>query len=353
MPINSSWPRISFTTCSPGRQTHDQRGFAWRYLWRQATRDFRQLWEHKATALIGTAAPDGHSVVTLDLAGNLLIWDVDHHGSPDRPPSALATRYTGPDVTHFSADARYLAVGLLNAPASPKGVEIFDVAARCHLLHLELHSGQRVSTLAFDARRKLFERVVHQAGSISLRIYDLANLSAAPRSRQVAGDVSMIVLSPDARLLAVQRGDQVTLEDPVTGQGQCVLEGRIKSVLHSPSFSADGRVIAARAENELFVWETDRGRRIGQATITGAPVVIELSSRGRYLAWLEENGRLAVLEPAANRLRELFPGSSSHKVQGYPLSISSDERLLVQAPLVSRRPPARRGLGPRKRRPGG
>jgi len=316
----------------PGPADHDQRGFAWRYLWGQATRDFCQFWGHKASALIGTAAPDGLSVVTLDHTGNLLIWDLDLHGYPDRAPSALATRYTRPDVTHFSADARYLAVGLLNAPASPKGVEIFDVAARRRLLHLELHSGQGVSTLAFDDWRKLFERVVHQAGSISLRIYDLANLSAAPRSRQVAGDVSMIVLSPDARLLAVQRGDQVTLEDPVTGQGQCVLEGQIKSVLHNPSFSADGRFFAARAENELFVWETDRGRRIGQATITGVPVVIELSSRGRYLAWLEENGRLAVLEPAANRLRELFPGSSSQEVQGYPLSISSDERLLARKP---------------------
>ena len=74
-------------------------------------------------------------------------------------------------------------------------------------------------------------------------------------------------------------------------------------MLHSPSFSADGRVSAARAENELFVWETDRGRRIGKAPIRGKPVVIELSSRGRYLAWLEENGRLAVLEPATSRLR--------------------------------------------------
>ena len=130
MPINSSWPRISFTTCGPDRQTTTSAASP------GATSGGRPLATSASSggtrrcALIGTAAPDGLSVVTLDHTGNLLIWDLDLHGYPDRPPSALATRYTRPDVTHFSADARYLAVGLLNAPASPKGVEIFDVAAK-------------------------------------------------------------------------------------------------------------------------------------------------------------------------------------------------------------------------------
>ena len=81
----SSSPRTSSTTIQPGPDGIDPRGFAWRYLWREANRDFSQLWGHRGRLLGGVVGPDGRSVATVDLSGKILIWDLADGAGYDRP----------------------------------------------------------------------------------------------------------------------------------------------------------------------------------------------------------------------------------------------------------------------------
>jgi len=313
----------------PEPDGHDPRGFAWRYLWRQAHREFSQLWGHEANVLGGAVAPDGDSLATADMGGTVRIWDLRGCVYPGRSKVFRSARYAEPNVIQFSKDGRYLAIGLVSAPAPLQGIEIFDVTTCRCLAQLVVNTGHGVSACAFDDQRRLFEAVVHGAGSCCLKVVDLGNPSVEPRTRRLRDDVATTELSPDGRLLAVRRKGQAELEDPLTGKVLTVLDGAIKSGPHYSRFSADRRFFTGVADGELLVWETDNGSRIAQAPIKHSCMAIEPGSRGRYVAWMEDHGRVSVLEPATGRVREFIPGSDLRRLGVGQLSISSDEALLA------------------------
>ena len=179
-----------------------------------------------------------------------------------------------------------------------------------------LNTGDGVSAQAFDDQRGLFEAVVHRAGSRCLKVYDLANPAIEPRTRRLGDDVATDALSTDGRLLAVLREGRVELEDPLTGKVLTVLDGAIKSRLDYLRFSADGRFFTAAAESEIVVWETNSGHRIAQAPIKSSLIAIDIGSRGRYAAWIEDHGRVSVLEHATGRVTGIHPGIRLAKASG-------------------------------------
>ena len=163
----------------------------------------------------------------------------------------------------------------------------------------------------------------------SLRFHDLANPSATPRTRSLGTTTIPAFLSPDARILGVQNQGGIELTDAETGQVLVHLADPPAQVLWPVGLSMDGRFVAGLCGNEILVWETERGQRIGRAAVAGRCDVFAWSPRGRCLGWGEENGRLATLEPASGRVREFHAGSSKQKLRGHGLSFSSDERLLA------------------------
>ena len=307
----------------------DHRGFGWRYLWRQATRDIRQLWGHQGRVLGSAVSPDGRSLATVDLSGNILIWDPAEGASLDRPSAAFSSPYPLHNITQFSRDGRFLAVGLVQSNQPKQGIRVFDRAAGRCLVQVELHAGEDISSVAFDDRPKLFVTTLYGPTGISLRFHDLANPSATPRTRSLGTTAIPAFLSPDARFVGVQNQGGIELSDPETGQVLVHLADAPAQVLWPVGLSMDGRFVAGLCGNEILVWETERGQRIGRAAVAGRCDVFAWSPRGRCLGWGEENGRLATLEPASGRVREFHAGSSKQKLRGHGLSFSSDKRLLA------------------------
>ena len=257
------------------------------------------------------------------------IWDARGCVNTGRSNLFLSTRYAAPNVAQFSKDGRYLAIGLINSPAPAQGIEMIDTTTGHCLAHLVIKAGDAVLAPAFEDQRRLFEAVVHEAGAWRLKVFDLANPSLEPRTRRLGDDVGITELSPDGRLLVVVRKGEVELEDPLDGKVLTALYGGINSGLAYHRFAADGRFFTAVAGSEMIVWETDIGRRIGQAGVKHPVTAIEAGSQGRYVAWMEDHGRVGVLEPATRRVREFIPGSAGRRLRGWVLSISSDETLLA------------------------
>ncbi len=315
----------------PGPHEVDHRDFGWRYLWRQATRDVRQLWGHHGRLLGSAVSPDGRSLATVDLAGRVLIWDLAEGASLERPSAAFSTPYPLTNITQFSRDGRFLAVGLVQSNRPKQGIDVFDRSAGRCLVQLELHAGEDISSVAFDDRRKLFVTVLHGPAGLSLRFHDLANPSATPRTRSLGMTTIAAFLSPDAGIVGVQQQDGIEISDRETGRVRVHLADPPVQALWLVEFSTDGRFVAGLSENEIMVWELERGRRIGRHAVEGRCDFFAYSSHGRYIGWGEENGRLATLEPASGRVREIHTGSSKQKLRGHGLSFSSDERLLAVA----------------------
>ena len=183
-------------------------------------------------------------------------------------------------------------------------------------MQVELHAGKDISSVAFDDRRKLFVTTLRGPTGSSLRFHDLANPSATPRTRSLGTTTIGAFLSPDARIVGVQNQTGIELSDAETGQVLVHFADSPAQVLWPVGFSMDGRFVAGLCGNEILVWETERGRRIGHAVVEGRCDVFTWSPRGRYIAWGQENGLLATLEPASGRVREFHAGSSKQKLSG-------------------------------------
>jgi len=313
----------------PGPDGVDHRGFGWRYLLRQATRDIRQLWGHQGRVLGGAVSPDGRSLATVDLSGNVLIWDLAEGASLERPGGAFSSPYSPNNVTQFSRDGRFLAVGLVGTNRPKQGIDVFDRTSGRFLVQEKLHAGEDIYNVAFDDRRILLVTTLHGPTGINLRFQDLANPSATPRMRSLGTTTIAAFLSPDVRIVGVQNQGGIELSDTETGQVLVHLAGAPAQLIWPVGFSMDGRVVVGLCGNEILVWETERGQRIGHAAVAGRCDVFAWSPHGRYIGWGEEDGRLATLEPASGRVREFYAGSSKQKLRGHGLSFSSDERLLA------------------------
>ncbi len=311
----------------PGPGEMDHHGFAWRYLWRQSRRDLRLVWGHQGRLLGSAVTADGHSLAAADLSGNVLIWDLVKDTSLDRPFASFHTLYPQIDTLQFSDGGSFLAVGNCQGPT--QGIDVFDRSSGRRLVHAKSPPGESVIGAAFDDRRKLFVTLHHGPLGFSLQVHDLANPSATPQTRSLGPTTTEACLSPDARLVAIRNNDGIWVSDLEPGRIARHLAGAPGQSLLPAKFAMDGQLIAGLSENQIIVLETERGGRKCHAAVEGNIVDLAWSPRGRYLAWREENGRLAILEPSSGRVRGFLANSRQRALRGHGLSFSSDEKLLA------------------------
>ena len=307
----------------------DPRGFAWHRLWCQATREFCQLWGHKASVSGGAVAPDGDSLATVDTGRDRAdlgpSWlrvsrpFQSHLPHGTRSRTSLSSRRTGGTWRSDWCSPRRRHRGSRSSmrPRVATWPTWWSTPA--------MESVLPRSTTSVGYLKSSFTEPVRRC----LKVCDLANPSQAPRTRRLGDHGATTELSPDGRLLAVRRQGQVVLEDPLTGNVLTVLDGSITAGLDHHRFSADRRFFTGVAQSELLVWETDNGRRIGQTQVKRPLMAIEPGSRGRYVAWMEDDGRVGVLEPATGRAREFIAGSESRRLRSGQIVISSDETVLA------------------------
>jgi hypothetical protein len=245
----------------------DHRGFAWRYLWRQANRDFSQLWGHHGRLIDGATAPDGRSVATVDLAGNALVWNLAGRAGLDRPTTRASMPFPERSVFQFSRDGRFLAFGTVNSPGTPQGIDVFDCVAGRSLVHVELHASDSVLSMAFHDRHKLFVSVVCGRGGFRIEFHDLANPTAKPQARSLDATTNSAFLAPDGRAMVVQNRAGVELTEPEKGRVLARLADAPVEPVGVVRFSLDGRFVAGVWGDQILAWETGQGQRVGRSTI--------------------------------------------------------------------------------------
>jgi WD40 repeat protein len=310
----------------PGPDGLDPRGFAWRYLWRQAHREFFQLRGHHALVSDWAFSRDGTLLATRDIQGKVLVWDLVPGVGLGQPRTALSVPSADHNWLRFSPDGRYLAK-VSWGPASAV-IDLFDSASGGHLARLQGAVSESLGHFGFDAAsRRLVLVVGRPDGTGLVRWWDVADPRREPHVWHHERGGSWF--APDARFLATVRDHRIILHDPWSGADRNALATAPPESPCGLEFSADGCFAAATVPgNRILIWQTASGGELGRYDVAGTIIRFLVSPKGSYLAVMEDSGRVNVFERANGRRRVLSPGSK-RSVRHHSLSFSSDETLLA------------------------
>ncbi len=308
----------------------DPRGFAWRYLWRQAHREFSQLWGHEATVVGRSVARDGRTLVTWDLQGKALLWHLSPDMELDRPRGLPAPPDAMWDDVWLSPDGRRLAA--LGRGVPNRRIDFFELASNQQVSRLNCNAGEELHLLCFDARggraavARTYPGVRQSADS-----WDITTPSAHLVCKILESAHPFFQgFSADGSLLAVHQGEQFRLLDPWTGEDRVVLPVPQPGQVGPSSFSADGRYFAAQVPgNRISVWETAKGREAARFESGGDAVQLTLSPKGSCVAVVDGSGRVTVLDRTSRQKRFLTQGFANRAIISQNMDFSPDERRLA------------------------
>jgi WD40 repeat protein len=311
----------------PAPDAEDPRGFAWRYLWRQAHREFSQLWGHEAIVRGWTATPDARTLATWDLHGKVLIWDVAPGMALDRPRATTTDPGLNPESLRFSADGRYLA-GSAGTPSRPE-IRLIDPATGHRVARLEIEGPAGIPDLRFDRQGRRLAAVVdrgERAGEVWW--WDLADRDAGPLRRPIGPGAAFARFSADGRFLAVVRDGRILLCDPWSGSVLREVGAATTDPPGLTEFSADGSFAATHLGRSILLWQTETGREVGRYDLDGGLRRFLLSPRGGRLAVLDDSGYVTVFDRSPAR-RHVLTSGTPRQMRGHWLSFSADETLLA------------------------
>ena len=316
----------------PESEGFDPRGFAWSFLWRQANREFSQLWGHEAGVETTGLSPDGKMLATRDLRGKTLLWDLAPQMDLDKPRAVLSTLQAGYTRLLFSPDGRYLAAGASRSPNW--AIDVIETASGCHVTRRHGEDSERQAHFWFDSPgRRLAMLVGRPDGRQLVRWWDLADQRLEPRFWPLEKGTHWLGLSADGRFLAVARGGRIQFLDPWTGKLRVALpESEISELglVALRSWSADGRFFAAHTRtNHFLIWETGQGRVVARF-LRGSKSIL-LSPKGSYLAVAAGSGEVAVFDRSSGERRDFMHGFSPKPTLRDDLCFSTDEKLLAIA----------------------
>jgi WD40 repeat protein len=233
--------RELLTSCRPGADEEDRRGFEWHYLWRLC---------------------------------RLPLHTLEHGGSV----TSLA----------YSPDGRLLAAG---EPGQGR-VSVWDAVMGKRLWALKNPQGVQSVAFSRDGRRLAcggYEKKV--------RIWDMQTGREAPPAWEAPRQAIALALSPADGLLAVGQFGEVKLRDLETGKEVASLPCPF-SRIYFLAYSQDGRRLAAALPGQALVW--DVGRKQLLRGVKASVNRVALSPDGRFLSFGEDN-RVAVYDLEANQ----------------------------------------------------
>ncbi len=312
----------------PGPGSDDPRGFAWHYLWRQAHREFSQLWGHEAAVTDRAISPDGRRLATRDILGKVLIWDLAPAMDLDRPRTILSLPHAENRLLAFSPNGRVVAI--LEQERSSAALGLFDPATGERVNRLDCGEISGFWGIGFDAEsRRLAARVDRRDGRRLVLAWDLGGRDRDARTWALRDGMDSCEVSASGWFIAAARPGHARFLDTWTGEPRSELEGPGLVVGTPSSTSADGKVFAAHATtNRLALWDTGSGRELAACEVQGGTCRIALSPRGSRLARLSDQGELSVFDRSTGRLQVLIAGSR-RSIRGHSLAFSSDETLLA------------------------
>ena len=311
---------------------NDASGFAWGYLWRQATREFTQLWGHEARVHGPVISADGTTLATCDIAGKIFVWTLVGDVPLDRP-RAMVTAPRSKDGEHrlnLSRDGRYLAVAVLG---SIPIVDVFDTSSGNAVTRIRGEASEAVVAMDFDSSGSRLAVVVHRSGNGPLvRWQDIAHRSTEPRFWAIDHDMPIVALSAAGGYAGVYDGKNVRLFDLWTGACTVTLADSVSTtfaIAGPRTVSEDGRCFAAlTAHNKILCWETGSGSELARFDVVGA-VRIQLSRTGTRLAVMNHRGGVTVFDRLLKQPASFGPQTGEYTLRGHSMAFSSDETLLA------------------------
>jgi WD40 repeat protein/DNA polymerase III delta prime subunit len=204
-------------------------------------------------------SPDGRRFITGSDDGGVQLWSVDEqHG----PVAIVHSGTTGESIEGciFSPDGRLVAVAVNNY------VFCYDVSAAASRLLCRLPGEGRFG-IAFSSDGRTLASV---GADRVVRFHDLATLLER-RIVRVNREAESILLSPDARYLAVQTGDSVVAIEVDTGKQVLVLWHSVN--LSSTRFLGSDRLMACLQDGSLELRDLTSGRCVRKLPIRNTHVM--------------------------------------------------------------------------------
>ncbi|MHB1560748.1 MAG: WD40 repeat domain-containing serine/threonine protein kinase [Isosphaeraceae bacterium] len=308
----------------------DSRGFAWRYLRRQAHREFSRVGGHDAAVQGWTWSPDGRALATWDLHRQVVLWDVTSGPGLARPRAVPTKAGTDLSTLRLSPDGTLLAAVDRTPKAST--LRVIEPGGSDQVVRLDgVEQGDRFE-LRFDREgRRLAALQWRPDDTGVLWTWDLAAPRALPVRRDLGRDRFVPGgFAPDGRLLVVDRDDRAIVRDPWSGADLRVLRLKPPLRTHLVEFARDGHTLAIAWDDGLDVWQVDPWREVGRYRPRNPIVEIRLSRRGALAATLDPSGYVTLFDKSSPRGRALSSGEK-RSLRGHWFELSNDGALLVSA----------------------
>lgn len=308
----------------------DSRGFAWRYLRRQAHREFSRLGGHDAAVQGWTWSLDGRALATWDLHRRVVLWEVTPGPGLARPQVVPTEAATDPTTLQFSPVGKRLAAVDRGSKAS--ALRLIDPGALDRVVGLDGVGQGDGFELRFDRdgrRLAALQRRPDRTGV--LWIWDLADMQAKPVRWDLGPDrVVSGGFAPDGRLLVVERDDRAIVCHPWSGADNRVL--RLSSPMRMPmvEFTRDGCIMAIVWDDGLDVWQVDPWREIGRYRPRDSILEIRLSRQGDRVAAMDPSGYVTIFDKSFPRGRLLDSGRK-RSLRGQCFEFSDDGTRIVSA----------------------
>ncbi|MFO0911121.1 MAG: protein kinase [Isosphaeraceae bacterium] len=247
------------TSLCPAPGETDHRAFVWDYLWGLARRDIGHFDGSSSRIRLLETSADGRFVATDSKDGTIFLWDV----SAERLRTQLAGHESGVALLTFSGDGRLLAS--LAAPSAKPGsweVRVWDTSSGSRVAEL---SGIKATTIWKIAFTPTGRRLVILWGDGATRTTHIDHYELAADPRRPTPVQSRVYykdrgVSHQGPFVAVaEENGPLTCYDVETLTPLWSL-APIDTALGWPTFSPDGRWIAAEDGSTAVVLDTATGR---------------------------------------------------------------------------------------------
>jgi len=321
--------------------------FAWGHLWRRANREVSQWRGHDAAILAMRTSPDGRMLVTDDLAGKLLVWDVEAGLAIKEPRFTFSTRPARHRQSVFSGGPRpMLAVGMFGDGDGKDRMEVL-------LADLTTGRSQRIEIpgefrmIGFSSEgRRLICVVRDRAGISRARLVDPREGVVLEMSWEIGKVPTAPVFSPDGRYVATFESGRVTLRDPETGRSLVSLQPEgINPESNSSkfvAFSGDTRHAAMRSGRQVVLCETEEGREVARIDSAEEIILFQPDPTGSRIAILDASGWARIHDRVAGGVRSLAQSALDRRVDVHRIAFSTDGSRLALSILArnpNERPP--------------
>lgn len=281
--------------------------------------------------------PDGSQLLVADSGANEVFYL--------NPATAEVQRrapISNPYHLEFSPDGRFLVVASLRR----NQVDVLD--ARTLELKQRFRPGDKPSHIAFSPDSRMAYVTIQGDGRVAA--FDLEQMTQA-WSQPVGPEPAGIIWHRGKLLMGIMGSTHFVALDPATQQVSPVFTlGRGAHTIYA---APDGRALYATSRVDSRVAEIDPDTLTVRRwwAIPGGPDCLAFDPQGRVWMTLRWSGRIAILDPVADRWETVRVGRSPHGIFFKPIGQGADFALAQPGAVSGSRPmaepmPGRPGLVP-------